>query len=280
MRKSTTTDDALELYDRVDAKDRVVGSVGRAVAHSKHVFHRAVHVWLFDSRGRMFVQQRSATKDTNPLKWGSSMGGHLDRGESYEAAALRETREELGLKIGQEDLVFVRKFGPRAETNWEFVKLYFVAHDRKRHGRIRLNKLESAAGKFVRVGDIASGIRKRKDDYTPDFALFFARGDAEGVLPMKGGPGGVKRRSAFLKSRQRFKDPMSNTLRVIRMSGNFDWYLSADLEKEAGKWVVIVDRRVVASGSDLRAVMREVDLKFPGKETLLAKVPTKDTLIL
>ncbi|MFH1199538.1 MAG: DUF5678 domain-containing protein [Candidatus Micrarchaeota archaeon] len=64
------------------------------------------------------------------------------------------------------------------------------------------------------------------------------------------------------------------------MGGNFDWYLTADLEKEAGNWIVIVERKVVASGSDLGELMRGVDRDYPGKETLVARVPTHDTLIL
>lgn len=64
------------------------------------------------------------------------------------------------------------------------------------------------------------------------------------------------------------------------MSENFDWYLTADLQKEAGKWIVIVDRKVVAIGTDAGAVLQQARKDFPGKETLLARVPTKETLIL
>ena len=64
------------------------------------------------------------------------------------------------------------------------------------------------------------------------------------------------------------------------MGKNYDWYINANLEKEAGNWIVIVDQKVVASGKDLKNVLEEADRKYAGKETLLAKVPTPDTLIL
>ncbi|MFH1199537.1 MAG: NUDIX domain-containing protein [Candidatus Micrarchaeota archaeon] len=182
MSKLASTDNPRELYDKVDKNDKIIGSVSRRDAHSKHIFHRAVHVWLFDLRGRVFLQQRSATKDTNPLKWGSSMGGHVDRGESYEAAAVRETAEELGLKVELDDLVFVQKFSPTAATNWEFVKLYFVAYGKARMGAVRVNKTESAAGRFFKVADVVEKIRKGRSVFTPDFVLFFEWADKAGLL--------------------------------------------------------------------------------------------------
>ncbi len=182
MRK-TTTDNPGELYDKVDGNDKVIGLVSRKDAHTKGIFHRAVHVWLFDGKRRIFLQQRSASKDTNPLKWGSSVGGHVDRGESYEPAAVRETKEELGLRIAPSDLVFVQKFKPSAETNWEFVKLYFVSYDESGHGKIRLNAKESAGGKFVAVQEIGRKIASGRLAFTPDFALFFEWAFDACVLP-------------------------------------------------------------------------------------------------
>ncbi|MEK6843456.1 MAG: DUF5678 domain-containing protein [Candidatus Micrarchaeota archaeon] len=64
------------------------------------------------------------------------------------------------------------------------------------------------------------------------------------------------------------------------MSKNFDWYLNANLERDAGNWVVIIDEKVVARGMDLKGLLEETDKKYPHKETLIARVPTKDTLIL
>ncbi len=64
------------------------------------------------------------------------------------------------------------------------------------------------------------------------------------------------------------------------MSRNYEWYVNANLEKEAGNWIVIVDEKIVASGKDLKQLLDQTDRKFEGKESLIAKVPTKDTLIL
>jgi hypothetical protein len=55
---------------------------------------------------------------------------------------------------------------------------------------------------------------------------------------------------------------------------NYAWYTSADLADYAGRWIVVVDRRVVGSsdGSDLRDMLRRVRDRFPGKDSLLALV--------
>ncbi|MBI5225507.1 succinyl-CoA synthetase subunit alpha [Candidatus Micrarchaeota archaeon] len=64
------------------------------------------------------------------------------------------------------------------------------------------------------------------------------------------------------------------------MSKNFEWYINANLEHDAGNWIVIIDEKIVASGIDLKSLLEETDRKFPHKESLIARIPTKDTLIL
>jgi isopentenyldiphosphate isomerase len=53
------------------------------------------------------VQRRSLRKENNPGLWDVSAAGHLSAGESATDAAVRETFEELGLRITPRDLRFV-----------------------------------------------------------------------------------------------------------------------------------------------------------------------------
>ena len=70
-----------EYFDVVDLADRVIGRATRNEVHQKGLYHRAVHVLVFNSQGQLFLQKRSASKDTFPGKWDSSASGHLCAGE-------------------------------------------------------------------------------------------------------------------------------------------------------------------------------------------------------
>ena len=115
-----------ELFDVVDAEDQVIGQATRGEVHARGLLHRAAHVFVFNSAGELLVQQRSATKDMHPLAWTSSCSGHLDAGETYEVAAGRELREEMGLEA---DLEFLVKLPAGPDTCHEHTALFLAVSD-------------------------------------------------------------------------------------------------------------------------------------------------------
>jgi isopentenyl-diphosphate Delta-isomerase len=90
-----------ELFDVVDEQDRVIGQATRREVHAKGLKHRAVHVLVFNGQGQVFLHKRSMLKDSAPGLWGASCAGHLDAGENYDQAALRELKEELGISVDE-----------------------------------------------------------------------------------------------------------------------------------------------------------------------------------
>jgi isopentenyl-diphosphate delta-isomerase type 1 len=88
-----------EIFDIVNEQDEVIGQERRREVHRLGLRHRAIHVLIFNGRGEVFLQKRSLKKDTFPGAWDSSASGHLDTGETYDACAVRELREELGLEL-------------------------------------------------------------------------------------------------------------------------------------------------------------------------------------
>lgn len=116
-----------ELFDVCDPEDRVIGQARRADVHAGNLLHRAVHVWVFRRDGRLVVQRRSASKDQYPNGLTSSASGHLDSGEDYLPAAIRELGEELGLH-GVE-LQFSVKLLAGPETAYEHTVLYVIETD-------------------------------------------------------------------------------------------------------------------------------------------------------
>src|ERR1044072_5732360 len=90
-----------DIFDVVNERDEVIDRKPRSEVHRLGLLHRAVHVLVFNSRGQIFLQKRSMKKDRQPGVWDSSASGHVDSGEDYDTCAVRELREEIGLKGAQ-----------------------------------------------------------------------------------------------------------------------------------------------------------------------------------
>src|ERR1700678_465027 len=102
--------DALIL---VDEADRSLGVLSKALCHEgRGVLHRAFSLLIFNERGELLIQQRSASKRLWPLYWSNSCCSHPRRAESMESATRRRLREELGLQC---PLQFLYKFEYQAQ---------------------------------------------------------------------------------------------------------------------------------------------------------------------
>lgn len=87
-----------ELFPIVAPDGCVIGSASRKECHSgSKLLHPVVHLHVFDNDGRLLLQKRSADKDIQPNRWDTSVGGHVDYGESISDALRREAGEELSL---------------------------------------------------------------------------------------------------------------------------------------------------------------------------------------
>ncbi len=86
-----------ELVDIVDAHDRVVATVPRHEMRSRRLRHRAVFVVVTSPGGELLVHRRSDGKDIWPGRWDIAAGGVVTAGETYDDAARRELREEVGI---------------------------------------------------------------------------------------------------------------------------------------------------------------------------------------
>ena len=108
-------DNNREIFPIVDERGNVVGSATRGECHNgSKLLHPVVHLHLFNSDGCIYLQQRPLWKDIQPGKWDTAVGGHVDYGETIEAALLREVCEEIGL----------------TEINPEFMQRYVFESER------------------------------------------------------------------------------------------------------------------------------------------------------
>jgi isopentenyl-diphosphate delta-isomerase type 1 len=155
-----------EIFDVVNDRDEVIGRETRPEVHRRKLLHRAVHVMVFNGAGNLFLQKRSMKKDNWPGVWDSSASGHLDAGEDYDACAVREVREEIGLQLRSAPTRLFKIDGC-PETGFEFVWVYacrsegpFVLHPEEidRGDWFSLERIDEWAARAE--GDFASGFLK------------------------------------------------------------------------------------------------------------------------
>ena len=93
----------MELWDLYNEKRELTGRDHvRGQEVPQGYYHLVVHVWIQNSRGEYLISQRSADRPADPLKW-ECVGGSALKGEDSLTAALRETKEEVGLTPAPED---------------------------------------------------------------------------------------------------------------------------------------------------------------------------------
>jgi 16S rRNA (adenine1518-N6/adenine1519-N6)-dimethyltransferase len=153
-----------EMCDVVDSEDQVLESRLRTEVHVNNLIHRAVHLWIFNTRGELFLQKRSPWKINHPDQWCSSAAGHVDSGETYEEAGHREMREEIGADC---HLVKFWKVGPTEETGFEFVEYLVGICD----GPFRFAPGEVETGAFFPVEQIRRWVERSPREFTPLFKM-------------------------------------------------------------------------------------------------------------
>lgn len=98
------SEDQLEIVDQSGA---IIGLAHRSEVHAKGFLHKEIHVYFLTPNKELIFQHRSKDKDTLPDLLDSTVGGHVDPGESFEEAAVRETFEETGISVQLGDLIEV-----------------------------------------------------------------------------------------------------------------------------------------------------------------------------
>ncbi len=116
-----------EMLEIVDEQGTVLKVAPRSEIHGNPaLLHRVVHVLVFNSKGDLLLQKRSMSKDVAPGRWDTSVGGHVEAGESLEISAAREMDEELGISCEPEFLYSYIHSNPYES---ELVYTYRCTHD-------------------------------------------------------------------------------------------------------------------------------------------------------
>lgn len=148
-----TTDPQDEQLTQVDEKNQIVGSISRKTAHeSGDMYYRTIYVVIKNERNEILIEKRSGTKDLYPNCWDISVGGHVDFGKSYEETAVREVKEEMGLEISEEDLIFRGEVLVRLPRSKEYFHVY--EYRLKRKDKIVSAETEIAETRWMAMNEI------------------------------------------------------------------------------------------------------------------------------
>ena len=161
-------DNNKERFPIVDEEGRVIGEATRGECHNgSKLLHPVVHLHVFNSRGEVYLQKRPEWKDIQPGKWDTSVGGHIDFGETPEQALVREVGEELGITDFVSERIGMYVFESRRER--ELVYVNRTTYD----GPIRPSAEELDGGRFWTMDGIRASIGQQI--FTPNFESEFQR---------------------------------------------------------------------------------------------------------
>lgn len=112
----------MEYFDIVDEQGQPTGkTVSREDAHKEGILHRTTHVWLtreVNGKKQILLQKRSMDKDSFPGFYDTSSAGHIPAGDDPLPSALRELKEELGVKATEDQLKYAGRFRIRYEMEF------------------------------------------------------------------------------------------------------------------------------------------------------------------
>lgn len=150
----------------VNDDDVPIGVKSKQACHDGDgLLHRAFSLFLYNDKGELLLQQRSAQKRLWPLFWSNSCCSHPRNGEQVQQAASRRIQQELGVEAS---LTYLYKFkyqarfdeaGSENELCSVFVGRVAAA--------IQANSNEVAQWRFVTPAALDLELRDKPEIYTP-----------------------------------------------------------------------------------------------------------------
>lgn len=158
-----------ELLEVVTSEGEIIKILPRFEIHGNpSLIHRVVHVLMFNKKGELLLQKRSMSKDVAPGKWDTSVGGHVNPGETLDKAVQREMEEELGIRSCNFKFLYSYIHSNPYET--ELVCTYSCSYDRE----ISFNRDEIDEVKTWSMEEIKKNIGKKifSDNFEHEIGMY------------------------------------------------------------------------------------------------------------
>jgi isopentenyldiphosphate isomerase len=155
-----------EWFDLVTPEGKISGRAPRSAVHGNpQLLHPVVHLHVFNKNGELYLQKRARTKEVQPGKWDTAVGGHIASGEDVNSALRREAEEELGIKENNFQPLY--RYVMRNDFESELVYTFRLVYN----GPFRINRDEIEFGRFWSLKDIERNLGK--NIFTPNFEQEF-----------------------------------------------------------------------------------------------------------
>jgi len=155
------------ILDQVNQSDVPVGQVVRRDVFAKHAGFRVAHVLIVNSEGKLLLQRLALSRKRNPGAWGSSVASYLFASESYEAAAARRVKEELGVTGSL--LTFLGKTEMMDDGCLKFIGVFTMSYD----GPFTIDRSQILGIEFVSLRSLQRMVDGGARQFTPTFLQVF-----------------------------------------------------------------------------------------------------------
>lgn len=157
----------------MDENDHAFGSAEKMEAHEKGLLHRAFSVFIFNSQGKMLLQQRALNKYHSPGLWSNACCSHPYPGQDTLLAAERRLRQELGFHTALKkvfDFTYNVSFENGLREN-EYDHVFVGEYN----GEVKANPKEVKAYLFKSMDEIKIELKRKPHAYTAWFLIAFPK---------------------------------------------------------------------------------------------------------
>jgi isopentenyldiphosphate isomerase len=144
-----------ELMEVIDLTGRTIKVIPREEIIISNYRHKAAFVIVQNNKGEIYINQRKKNRKVYPLKWVVGAGGGVKAYESYEIAAKRELKEELGVVS---EIEYLFDFSFKSDQANYLARVYIAKYD----GEVVLNLKESEQGKWAPKEEIIQFIAEHQ----------------------------------------------------------------------------------------------------------------------
>jgi len=154
-----------EYLDIVDENDNVVGKDTKDNKFAKELISRNIACFVSNDKGQILIVKRSPNKKSFPNRYDLAACGNVKSGETYEEAAKREIKEELGVDC---PIKALKKLFNRFEENGKKLRYFTTIFQGKWNGGVKLNE-ELTELKKMSIAEVEKKIKENGDLFTPGF---------------------------------------------------------------------------------------------------------------